>query len=198
MLFVLLASGASYLYRLRFFHCVPRFSFVAFHSLGIRCPGEAWSLSVAAPEPEDWCWDVNRLPSPLPCAWVGRGGCLSASIPPANPPWHVLGSPGCLGSLADQEAACPSRPKLLSLCCLHAGKFIRCGFFPESSNATLMRSDGKVTAQGRRGWGVCPELGSASPAPLCLWLAGAAGTSLAALEAAGGGSLPFPQGGCFV
>lgn len=198
MLFVFLASRASYLYRLRFFRCIPRifFSFVAFHSLGIHCPGEAWSLSVGAPELEGWCRDVNRLLSPLPRVWVGCGGCLSVSIPSANPQWRVLSSPGSLGSLADQEAAFLSCPELLLLRCLHAAKFICCGFFPEPSNATLMRSDRKVTAQGGRGWGTCPGLGSVPPAPLCL--AGAAGTSSAALEATGGGSLPFPQGICFV
>lgn len=42
----------------------------------------------------------------------------------------------------------------------------------------LMRSDRKVTAQGRRGWGICPELGSASPAPLKHSLDGAMGTAI--------------------
>lgn len=75
---------------------------------------------------------------------------------------RLPGQPGRAGT------AFPSRPKLLLLCCLHAGKFICCCFFPESSNAMLMRSDRKVTAQGRGGWVMCPELRSVSPALLCL------------------------------
>lgn len=48
----------------------------------------------------------------------------------------------------------------------------------------LMRSDRKVTAQGRRGWGMCPELHSASPAPLKHSLDGAVATALAELGVA--------------
>lgn len=102
----------------------------------------------------------------------------------ANLQWHVLSYLGSIGSLAVQGTAFPSCSKLLLLHCLHGGKFICCGFFLESSNVMLMRTDRKVTAQGRRGWEMCPELGSASLAPLKHSLDGAVGTSLAELGVA--------------
>lgn len=63
----------------------------------------------------------------------------------------------------------------------------------------LMRSDRKVTAQGRGGeGGRCAPSSALSPQPCSVSaghsLARAVGTSSAVLGAAGGGNLPIPQG----
>ena len=53
-------------------------------------------------------YELPPIASPLHVG--GMWGMSVCDVPSANPQWHVLGSPGSLGSLADQGLPSPLAP----------------------------------------------------------------------------------------